>query len=413
MKLYSDKPASKGVENALKRAKQMVEIKWTPVRRFPASMIYTDINAVRHDADTFISAYNPQRGVNYSSVRCHEKFVGDNVLFETYLTALANPRSVMYTRSQHGQGRAMSAFYGTVCTSFAAYVYNQPVRFPSSKWNTIPGVTEVDVTELENLQLCDAVLKSSSHIAVVTDIKRDVEGNVRIVTVSESKAPVCAAKDYTPEEFRGFWLASGYRVFRYAGVHDVPYVPDPFVPVEGDSYMERPVINTVLQPDYGNKANYMLGDTVELDVMEEGWDSVEISGPEGERLPIEEDLKVSFCPAVPGYYTACCVKDGEKSAPVEFRITDMAISGDASVCQKGGKLELTFGVVPGDRALGWIIQTPNHFWRQGGFLNEEERAAGKTGITLDVEPGEYYVFVMAEGAFGRYCSPGFCFLVVE
>ena len=64
MMLYPDKPASKGVENALKRAKQMVEIKWTPIRRFPTSTIYRDINEVRCDVDTFISAYSPQQGVN-------------------------------------------------------------------------------------------------------------------------------------------------------------------------------------------------------------------------------------------------------------------------------------------------------------------------------------------------------------
>ena len=95
MQLYHDKPVSKGVENALKRAKQMVELKWTPIRRMAASTIYRDINEVRCDVDTFFSAYRPQQGVNYSSVRCYEKFVGDNVLFETYFAALANPRSVM------------------------------------------------------------------------------------------------------------------------------------------------------------------------------------------------------------------------------------------------------------------------------------------------------------------------------
>ena len=219
--------------------------------------------------------------------------------------------------------------------------------------------------------------------------------------------------DYTPEEFRGCWLEEGYSVYRYAGVHDVPYTPNPFSPVEGDPIMETPVINRTLQPDYGNKSNYMLGDTVELDIMEEGWTSVEISGPEPAVLPVEEDLKVTFCPSASGYYSARCVKEGAESAPVEFRITDMAISGDKTVCAKGGKLEITFDVAEGDKALGWIIQAPNHFWRQGGFLSEEERAAGKAEITLDVAPGDYYVFVMAQGAFGRYRSPGFDFSVQE
>lgn len=411
MQLYHDKPSSKGMENVLKRAKQLVAIKWTPIRCFPTSTIYRDTDGVRHDIDTFITAYNPQQGINYSSVRRYEKFVGDNVLFETYLSALANPRSVMYTRSQHGQGRAMSGFYGTVCSSFAAYVYNQPVRFPSDTWDTIGGVTEVDATQLENLQLCDAVLKKGQHIAIITGIQRDDAGKVHIITVSESVSPVCIEKDYTPQEFRGYWLANGYGVFRYAGIHDVPYTPDPFVPVEGDPYMERPAINSVLLPDYGNKANYMLGDTVELDVLEEGWTSVEITGPEAATLPIEEDLKVTFCPSTPGYYTACCVKDGEKSAVVEFHVTNIVVEGNKTSLRKGNTLEISFETEPGEKAVGWIIMTPNHGWLQAGFLNDQERAAGMIEIALKVPACECYLLVMGEGAFGKYRSPGFYFNV--
>ncbi len=413
MRLYADAPVSKGVENAIRRAAQMTEIRWTPRERFPTGMIIHDENYKRIDIDMFAGKFRPQKGVNYSSVRCYEKFVGDNVLFETYMSAISNPRSVMYTRSQHGNGRAMYNFYGTVCSSFAAYVYHLPVRHPCSAWPTMPGVTMVDTTKLENLQLCDALL-SKTHIAVITGIERDVDGIVRRLTVSESMTPVCAVSQYTPEEFRGCWLEQGYSVYRYAGVHDVPYTPNPFSPVEGDPIMETPVINRTIQPDYGNKANYMLGDTVELQVLEGEWESVEITGPETVTLPVDQNSKAAaFTPAVPGYYTACCVSGDRKSDGVEFRITDMEIRGDKTVCKKGEAIELTFRTDPADKALGWIVQSPDHFWRKGKFLSDEEIAAGKTVIPVELPAGEYYVFVMAEGAFGRYRSAGFSFCVEE
>lgn len=409
MLLYADVPSSQGVENVLKRAKQMTEIKWTPRKRFPHGMIIRDIDKKRVDIDMFIEAFRPQKGVNYSSVRDYEKFVGDNVLFETYISALSDPNSVMYTRSQHGRGRAMYNFYGTVCSSFAAYVYHLPVRFPCSKWPTIPGVTEVDTTKLENLQLCDAVL-SKTHIAVVTGIERDVDGIVHRITVSESVTPVCTVTQYTPEEFRGYWLEQGYSVYRYAGVHDVPYTPDPFSPVAGDPIMERPAINATLQPDYGNKANYMLGDTVTLDVLEAGWESVQITGPETAVLAVE-DGKAAFAPAAAGYYTACCVSGGKQSEPVVFRVTDMEVVGDKKVYQAGDTLEVCFRAKDGDKTLAWLIQDPSHFWRKAGFLSAEEAAAGKVQIPVDLPAGDYYVCIMAEGSYGRYRSPGFTFVV--
>ena len=410
MKLYHDIPHSQGVENALKRAKQMVELDWVPVKDIPAGEIRTTTEGKKY-LDLFFPGHRPQKGVGYSSVRIHEKFVGTNVVFETYLSALTNPRSVMYTRPQHGLGRSMFNFYGTVCSSFAAYVLGLPVRFPCGAWPKMSGVSVVDTSEPENLQLCDVVLKLGDHIAVITDIQRDIDGKVHIITVSESETPSCVAKDYTLEQFRGYWLNNGYQVYRYAGVHDVTYTPDPFAPVEGDPLMERPAINTTLQPDYGNKANYMLGDTVELDVMEDGWTHVSITGLESATLPLEPDQKVTFTPSVPGYYSACCVKDDQQSASVVFRITDMAVTGDKTVCKQGESLELTFRVDPNDKALGFIVHNMDHFWKNGGFLSDEERAAGKTVVPVALAPGEYYVFVMAQGEYGRYRSPGFYFRV--
>ncbi len=87
--------------------------------------------------------------------------------------------------------------------------------------------------------------------------------------------------------------------------------------------------------------------------------------------------------------------------------------GDKTVLRKGDSLELSFQTENGDKAPGWIIQSPGHGWRQAGFLSDEERAAGKTEIAVNIVSGESYVFVMAEGAYGRYRSPAFYFTVKE
>lgn len=61
--------------------------------------------------------------------------------------------------------------------------------------------------------------------------------------------------------------------------------------VEGS---ELPVLKCPGKTDAGILL-HMLGDTVELGITEV-WTSVKITGPELAVLPIEEDLKETFCP---------------------------------------------------------------------------------------------------------------------
>jgi len=107
MNLYHDQPSSAGVANALKRAKQLVEFRWTPVNPFPAGQsIHKEYGSTAR-VDLFLLPWRPCQGITYSSVRKTEKYVGLNVSLETYATAIANPRIVIYTRPQHELGRSM------------------------------------------------------------------------------------------------------------------------------------------------------------------------------------------------------------------------------------------------------------------------------------------------------------------
>ena len=132
MELYHDIPKSQGVVNALKRVRQMVELEWTPRDMFPCSYIIPmpgDIPAQRIDG--YFAPWRTQQGMVYSSVRIHERFVGFNISLETFMTAVANPKSVLYTRPQHGKGRNMSSFYGNVCSCMVSYALEMPCMIPA------------------------------------------------------------------------------------------------------------------------------------------------------------------------------------------------------------------------------------------------------------------------------------------
>ena len=115
MQLYHDIPKSIGVENALKRARQMLDIRWVPVARFPAGVGSSEPEgAPKIRRDINYEPWRPKVGMTYSSVRRNEKYMGYNVSFETFMTALYNPKSVLYTRTHQGDPEIlnMNSYYG-------------------------------------------------------------------------------------------------------------------------------------------------------------------------------------------------------------------------------------------------------------------------------------------------------------
>lgn len=402
MKLYHDTPVSQGVENALKRARQLAEFNWVPVDYIPSGMIFSTPTGKQY-VDAYLPPYRPQQGMIYSSVRKHEKFIGFNVSPETYVTALSNPNSVLYTRPQHGMGRSMFSYYGTVCSSFVSYVLDLPFRLPCSRWPSHPGVEEIPYTAPEVLQLGDIVLNPKTHIAIITDLQRDVSGQVHTITVSESTPPQCVVTTFTPEQFRGSWLNRGFRIFRYEKIHAVTYTPDPFIPLEGDPYPECPAINRDFMTDLGNKANYMPGEAVEFSVFAPRWTEIRMEGPETCTLPVT-DGKAVFTPNAPGFYTACCTDGAETSQPLEFCVTAGQAETDGST--------VTFSGFPAeDRILGCIVHDPQHFLRDSVYFTAEEIAAGQSRLN-ELAPGSYYVFVLARNRFGVYKTPNCQFQIV-
>ena len=417
MQLYHDIPKSKGVENALKRARQMLDIEWMPVERFPSGVTSSEPEgtpAKRRDYNLF--PWRPQTGMAYSSVRRNEKYVGYNVSLETFMTALYNPKSVLYTRSHHGDPEIfnMLSYYGIVCSCFGSYVCGFPYRTSGERIIDDPDVTEIPTDRLENLELCDLVIKRGKHVTVITDIQRDVEGKVHLITVSESVLPLCVSQTYTAEVFRRLWLDNGYHAYRYAGVHNQTYEPSPYVHVEGDPELEVPPVNTAFMSIFGDKANTRLDEAVEFTLFQKDWEKVEVTAPDGTvtELAIEEDTAV-FQPAVAGFHTAVCRKGGETSQAVNFCVTDSTVTADAEVVTKGGTLEITFRTAAPEVPMLYIINRVQACTeRQRGYFTEAEQAAGKAAVTVNVIPGDYYVYTVTRNEYGFYASTP-CYFRVE
>lgn len=405
MLLYHDVPSSKGVENALRRARQMLEVSYTPVGSLPISQKLLTEDGGKMYIEDHAPAWFPLKGMIYSSVRRVEKYVGFNVSLETFLTAVSNPNSVVYTQPIRGTGQNVHNYYGIVCSCFASYVLDLPYRTPCARLPRVEGMTEIDPSPLENLRLCDLVLNVKKHVAVITGIERDVAGRVHAVTVSESVMPRCRTTRFTPEEFRGYWLADGYRIYRYAGLDRVSYTPDPFVPLEGDETSGTPRINPVLMPDFGNKANYRLGnEAVTLSVFDPECGTVIIVDPDGEEsaCPVYNGRAV-IVPQKAGFFSARCAA-GEESACVRWCVTDFRLEADKAAYTPGESIRLKFFNAAPDSLVAWQFNSvSDDRGRGGGYLTETE-AGGELALCAPDAFGRYELYLIARNAFGAYSS---------
>ncbi len=396
-----DQPKNRGVENVLKRAKQMELLSWCPVQPMPRTVKYTVEKDYTKWPKGKWEAWRPVVGLPYSSTRFHEKFIGFNISFETFMTALENPKSVLYTKDLTGQGPRMSSFYGCVCSVFVGYCYHFKFRRICSRWHTYPDMIEKP-QDVQQIELGDCLL-SPEHIVLVTDIERDENEKITAIEITESVFPKIERTRFPADYFSKYWFPK-YRPFSYKEIADVPYTPSPYVHLPGDPELPVPVANQTLLPDFGNKANYLLNEPVELNVMEEGWRFVVIREKGGEvirRLTIDKPDVYSVNLKKPGRYEAFCENETGISEKVEFNIVDIN-----AVCQADGNhLTVQFensAISPAESATVCTM-LPVYKTIQNFDLSEDKKDR-YTFTVRDLPPGKYVAKIFARNEYGVFCS---------
>lgn len=312
--LISTKPDTKGKAAVLYRSRQLTEFRWTPVGDIP---VYT-----KQTGKTRLPAGQEQLGMLYSSPEPTDKFIFENLSFETFLSVLANPDSALYNKDLNGHNNSW-AYFGLVCNGLARYAFNIRRRFSTKRWPTVPGMRKIaddGAYTAEQMALCDVLYahgKGRSHVAMVTDILRDEAGVIRQIEVSEAVRPVCERKQYDLDVF--FEKYKLFALWRYDFVDEVP-MPDPWQ----DRCLRQGVPGLpVIALDCGNKANYRTYEDVVISAFAEGENEIQICRG-GEVL---EDIVISGRGNITrrfdrGYYSVRHVPTGEK---VEFCVTEPKI----------------------------------------------------------------------------------------
>lgn len=270
-----DTPESLGVLNALKKAYQMANIQYTPVG---STMPYNS---------GYFTQGTTYKGMPYSSVKEYNQFVCEDVSFETFMTAIKNPRSVLYTentnssestsalgRTYHGSNCA--CYYGSVCSGLLTYAYGLPQNVTTFEFSTWDDMELVEDQSPYGARLADC-LWIDGHVKMVAGITRGSDGLITKIVAIENVNQKTTIREYTAAEFTT--LLESFTLYRYKYLYkNTKYTPSQFVPVFGETATAY-VYNEDICPNYGQKANYNEGDDIVLNLFDystKGYTTLEV-----------------------------------------------------------------------------------------------------------------------------------------
>ena len=301
--LISTLPGTSAEKAVLARSRQLTDFVWTPIRDVPT---YT-----RAEGQTVLPAGVPVKGFPYSSTEETDKFFTENVSFESFLTAIPNPNSILY---QPGRGALGACNYGVVCNGLVRYALGIPYRVSTARWLTIPGMRvvkgrgEYTADDMRLFDVLWAYGEGRNHVVLVTDILRDEKGEIKKIEISHAIRPYCVRALYTPEEICEKWFL--YSLCRYDGLQEAPPLDEENDRLLWESGLDK---NTpVVTVDNGNRSNYLVGQRVLLSLLSDEEDTVELylNGERLETLTFSEERTIALFPAQ-GYYEARAQKSGE------------------------------------------------------------------------------------------------------
>lgn len=312
-----DEAISSGRLNAQKKAYQMTDIVFTPKDTIKASKIY--------------EPGTNYTGVVYSSVKEIETYVGDNVSFYTYMTAINNPKSKIYTEEidkypYHGRTPIKCrAYYGTVCSGLVCYALGISPRLNTYDFSSSVLMEQVD-TIPEKLEIGD-ILWRSKHVALISNIIYDNENVSKIEICECNRAKGSTRYLLSREEFTQK-MNNYERIYRYKEIYkNQTYLAIPEFVAVGDETSVSFSYNNELGLDKGDKSNYMEGDSVIINVFRD-YDYVEIQkdGSFYEQIPSKSNLNDIVLRNLPyGTYQAKIVYNGGSSDVVSWIVVNAEI----------------------------------------------------------------------------------------
>ena len=257
---------TRGALCAIKKAYQLTDVTFLP------------LDSIRANPYKKYTAGKIYKGMIYSSVKEMDKFVGTDISLHTFMTALHNDRSVLYTEnvSKHPyHGVNCGSYYGVVCNTFVSYALGLKVSKSTTDFPSADNMMLVEDQTSKGVRLADVVLQKG-HVMLVTRIGRDTENGKAVeLEISEAKRTGCRRFFLSGEDLDKNISAGKWSLYRYKYLESNTYDPlTDFVAVEGES-MTPFTYNDDICTSHGDKACFITGDTITLNILK-GFKSIEI-----------------------------------------------------------------------------------------------------------------------------------------
>ncbi len=404
----SKAPARSWQEQAAAQARLLSQVKWTPVA-----------DTLPNRKGGFFEKGKEVTGVPYSSVRSEGRYIGFDIALRTFLAAVENPHSVLYTENFTGKVSNAAAYYGSVCSAYTSYALGCGIPEVSRRYGPPvgSGIILVEPQSAEAAQVGDVIYTphatetSGSHVEMVTAVTRDKEGRVVSIRVEESRPPTTQTTDRNVANFNAHLAAKNKQLLRVTD-REAWRATNRAEPLRYPNFeldATPPKINRALLLDLGDWVPYQKGSPVKFHVMDRdqlgvktlviqrGNDVVEEIALTGPGL---HERRYEVC----GDYTAHVIHaDGSKSQACEFAVCDLDLRLPGDSVSLGKEWKVEFGSENMDAIAVYLWNSGDSYGRHPIFLTEAQKKSGTLTMPADLlkKPGTLQVWLIGEHALGR------------
>lgn len=351
--LIQDEPTTAGQWACLARASQMRDVKYTT----KAELLHLDM-----DGGEYVTVVDPagteNTGLWYTSVRALDwGFIGYGVSMYSLLTCFNNPKSFIYTKTYSDyftDGPNGGNVYGTNCTNYVSYCLDLPYLTVTDRlpyltcmcdengnhnmngmcWDSTSNAVDTEMLRAE-LKLCDIFNSAeewggtAGHCVIVTGIRRDSNGVIQEVDISESTVPFMICTTYSWDSFISSYIhGMGYRPYRCSNLVNVTFPENLTNIVYSDIVTNR-----------GDKVCIRPNQDIALNVLGSGYEGI-VLFKNGVRVSTQTNTNDwNLTDLSTGKYTAILYRSGEtvtidsanETNSTSFVVCDVSLSRNGNV----------------------------------------------------------------------------------